>query len=277
MNCVKYQALGNDYWVYDPKHNKEISEKIVKKLCDRHYGLGGDGVLVGPKRVDDAWKVNIYNSDGSLAEISGNGLTIFSRYLQDVNLVGLNEAFYIQPSPYCKVKVVNQNYQGNIVSKIALGKGVCSSEILWEVPEYFQQLFELPSKLSLYKVNMGNPHCVVPVNNPTNALACQLGKILEKHEAFPERTNVQFVRWNECENRAVVEIFERGSGYTLGSGSSACAVACAYGTIFNKTTYDLKVQMPGGNLIVSKGMDGFSFLNSCKKIATIEQATLFFE
>ena len=103
MKLSKYQALGNDYWVYDPKcnENKPIDAAWVKRFCDRHKGLGGDGILVGPERIDaNTFGVKIYNSDGTLAEISGNGLTIFSRYLWDAQQIHLNEKKDLQVFDY---------------------------------------------------------------------------------------------------------------------------------------------------------------------------------
>ena len=264
--------------IIDPADDVEVNERIIRKLCDRHGGLGGDGVLVGPKLRDGVdFYVDIYNADGSLAEISGNGSTIFSRYLFDSGLVNLGEVFYLRPSQNCCVKVVLQSINGSIISKLVLGAGICSERILFKVPIQYQNDFSLPKVLWLYKVNVGNPHCVVHVNNPTKELACLLGKILENHEAFPEKTNVQFVRWDSSKATARVEIFERGSGYTLGSGSSACAVACAYGAVFNKRNYELEVQMPGGNLTVMSENNIFSFYNCAHKVACIENLQLVFE
>lgn len=278
MKCIKYQALGNDYWVLDPACNVEIDEAVVRKLCDRHNGLGGDGVLVGPKfRGGTDFYVDIYNADGSLAEISGNGSTIFSRYLFDRGFVKLNEVFYLRPSANCHVKIVLQSINDSIVSKVVLGTGACIDRILFEVPVQLQEELSLPKELWLYKVNIGNPHCVVHVNNPTKKLACTLGGILEKHKAFPKKTNVQFVHWDSENDTASVEIFERGSGYTLGSGSSACAVACAYGAVLNKKIYKLNIRMPGGNLSVTGENNIFSFYNCAHKVASIDNLALVFE
>ena len=107
---------------------------------------------------------------------------------------------------------------------------------------------------------------MVPVDKPTKALACDLGRILEVHSAFPQKTNVQFVDWAPTQPLARMEIWERGSGYTLGSGSSACAVACAYGYCFSLDCYHLKLQMPGGILEVKRHKDELSFLNQAFKI-----------
>ena len=272
MILTKYQALGNDYWIYDPSKNAEIlTPELVKKLCNRHYGLGGDGILVGPKsNARDNFSVDIYNADGTLAEISGNGLTIFSRYLWDEHKVESNTFFCIHSSKNCSVKTSVYAMHRSIVCEIFFQKFNVLEEIGFSIPKEILMRYPIPSSLKLIRVDMGNPHCVVPVKNPTKALACDLGRILEVHPLFPQKTNVQFVDWNVDQHFARMEIWERGSGYTLGSGSSAGAVACAYGYYFSLNNYRLNIQMPGGNLEINHHKDGLSFINQAFKIADIE-------
>ena len=275
MKLTKYQALGNDYWVYDPKRNanKTIDGAWVKRFCDRHKGLGGDGILIGPERIDaNTFGVKIYNSDGTLAEISGNGLTIFSRYLWDAKQIHLNEKFCLISSEKCRVHVINIKKNNLIYSQILLGQGRVIDYLKFVVPDNLKVLYNLPDVLDLYKVDMGNPHCVVPIKNPTKELACALGEILEKHPAFPEKTNVQLVDWNITLLTANIEIWERGSGYTLGSGSSSCAVACAFGQHFQLNNYTLTLNMPGGQLCVTNENQMFRFTNCAYKIADISLA-----
>lgn len=278
MNLSKYHALGNDYWVYDPQRNdnKTIDAPWIKNFCNRHIGLGGDGVLVGPERVDEnLFRVKIYNADGTLAEISGNGLIIFSRYLWDAQLIKLDEFFSIFPSEKCRVYVINTEKNNDIFSKVLLGDGKFIDVIKYGVPDDLRRLYALPPILDLYKIDMGNPHCVIPVEAPTKALACSLGKILEHHPAFPNKTNVQFVHWNKELFTAHIEIWERGSGYTLGSGSSSCAVACAFGQYFNLKDFTLSLNMPGGHLDVTNENQIFSFTNRAYKIADVKLNTIF--
>ena len=276
MNLSKYHALGNDYWVYDPNlndNNRTLDSIWVKKFCNRHTGLGGDGILVGPKQIDkNCFAVEIYNSDGTLAEISGNGLTIFSRYLCNAQRIKINEPFCLLPSEKCRVHVINIEENNDIYSKILLGKGEFVEIIKYNVPADLRRLYTLPAVLDLYKIDMGNPHCVVPVEKPIKELACDLGKILEYHPAFPHKTNVQFVHWNKESFTADIEIWERGSGYTLGSGSSSCAVACAFGKYFALDNYTLTIKMPGGQLAVTNEHQMFSFTNCAHKIADIKIA-----
>lgn len=272
MILTKYQALGNDYWVYDPSKNVgDLLPEQVKTICNRHYGLGGDGILVGPKLDEqENFSVDIYNADGSLAEVSGNGLTIFSRYLWDEHKIASDTFFVINSSKNCSVKARVYAVHRPIMSEIFFQNFMVLEEIDFEVPAEIVEKHNIQNQIKLIKVDMGNPHCVVHVNNPTKELACDLGCILEEHPSFPKKTNVQFVDWNPGEHLARVEIWERGSGYTLGSGSSACAVACAYGYHFSLNNYCLKLQMPGGVLEVRHYGKEISFLNQALKIAEIQ-------
>ena len=272
MRLCKYCALGNDYWILDPQNCSEMSPQEIRSFCDRHWGLGGDGILYGPKQKEHTSKffVDIYNADGTLAEISGNGLTIFSRYLWDQQYIKLNQSFAIIPSQLCKVQAscVSQNKQ--IVSEIILGKGHVEAVLDYPVAQEFQEKFSLPSVLKLYKVNMGNPHCVAPVGKVSRTLAETLGPILEQHPTFPQKTNVQFVAYDLEASYAQLEIWERGSGYTLGSGSSSCAVACALSHLKNKINTIFTLNMPGGQLTVHNNQNTFSFSNIACKVAEIE-------
>ena len=263
MRLCKYCALGNDYWILDPQHCAEMSPKEIQSFCDRHWGLGGDGILYGPKLDKNAseFLVDIYNADGSLAEISGNGLTIFARYLVDCQYVNLNKFFDIIPSKYCRVETMCVSKNDQIVSKIVLGKGHVETVLDYPVAQEFQENFSLPSVLKLYKVHIGNPHCVVPVEKVSRILAETLGPILEQHPAFPQKANVQFVAYDLETSQAQIEIWERGSGYTLGSGSSSCAVACALSYLKNNPQTAFNLTMPGGKLTVHNNNNIFSFSN----------------
>lgn len=272
MYLSKYCALGNDYWVLNPRNCPEISPEKIKSFCDRHWGVGGDGILYGPKEVENSssFFVDIYNADGTLAEISGNGLTIFSRYLWDHHYVNLNEPFCIVPSKQCEVNVTCREKDGSIVSELILGKGRVETILDYAVPQEIQEKFALPPVLKLYKINMGNPHCVVLVKKVSRLLAETLGPLLECHPAFPQKTNVQFVAYDLETMQAEVEIWERGSGYTLGSGSSSCAVACVLSYLKNQSNVCFNLSMPGGNLIVHNENSRFSFINSAGKVADIK-------
>lgn len=267
MKWVKYEALGNDYLVMEPQLSSSLTPTLVAQLCHRHRGLGADGVLVGPKTIqNNHFEVDIYNADGSLAEISGNGMTIFATYLLHAGHVSPEQIFFLHPSTHCQVQCRCFLQDNTPKVDVTFGPGRCHSPIPWEVPATLQQMFALPSELQLYPVDMGNPHCVVPVDNPTPLLAQSLGPILECHPAFPQKTNVQFVSWPSEDSDIMLEIWERGSGYTLGSGSSACAAACAYFHCHPQPPTAAILHMLGGELEVRCHRGVFSFIHQAHRV-----------
>jgi diaminopimelate epimerase len=270
MRLTKYCALGNDYWVLDPVEKERLSIKTVRFLCHRHRGLGGDGVLQGPMFVDKtSYGLKIWNADGSSAAISGNGLTIFARYLADKYLDKDTAQITLMPSKFCHVACqITPHYV-----ELQLGLATLRSRKFYEVPKNIKSTFDLPDVLPLFEVNVGNPHCVVPVKKLSPALAKTLGPLLERHPWFPDKTNVQFVHFYK-QNRGKIEIWERGSGYTLGSGSSACAVAFIYGILLGLTTYSVCLTMPGGKLQVNCNRGDCSFRNQAHRVIEIETARL---
>ncbi len=267
MKLSKYCALGNDYWVIHPDEKLNLNSDEVKHLCDRHNGLGGDGVLYGPlTRTASTFTLQIFNADGTLAEISGNGLSIFARYLHDHKWVNPHTPFNLIPSKNCTVPC---QVEDNAI-KIQLGQAHLQSTKEYKVPEALQSTFHLPTTLTLYEVNIGNPHCVVITEQLSENLAKALGPLLEKHPDFPHKTNVQFAHFDRLTNSANIEIWERGSGYTLGSGSSSCAVAFTYGHVYGLDTYTLSLKMPGGQLQVHCEHGVCSFYNQVTHVADIE-------
>lgn len=278
MKWVKYEALGNDYLVMEPQLSLPLTSPFVAQLCHRRRGLGADGVLMGPKVVQhNHFDVDIYNADGSSAEISGNGMTIFATYLLNEGYVSPEQVFFLHPSPHCQVQCRCFGKDDTMKVDVTFGRGYCHSSILWKVPATLRQIFALPTELQLYSVDMGNPHCVVPVDEPTPLLAQSLGPILECHPAFPQRTNVQFVSWSSATSDVVLEIWERGSGYTLGSGSSACAAACAYFHCHPQQPTAVKLHMPGGRLEVYCHQGVFSFVNQAHRVLEALSAYKKFE
>nr|WP_295784095.1 diaminopimelate epimerase [Rhodoferax sp.] len=248
---AKYEALGNDYIVLDPTRIAiRVTEASVKRLCDRHRGIGADGVLYGPFFDDDAIRLQIFNSDGSECKKSGNGLRVFAHYLLNHGHVS-GESFILRtPAGDAAVKVVDLD-KG--VFTIAMGDCTFDSHripatgpkrtLLNERLEVNGEIFRIGC------VNVGNPHCVVLVENCSQELALKFGPLIARHEMFPQGTNVQFVRVRDRGNLDA-EIWERGSGYTLASGSSACAIASVLHAI-GLTEPKVTVHMPGGKLMVS--------------------------
>jgi len=244
----KYQALGNDYLVLELAKSVSPSAALMRALCDRHYGVGSDGVLVpGPGSVR-RFSLRIFNPDGSEAEKSGNGLRIFARYLWDTRKV-TDAPFEVAT----KGGVVRcQVLDGGPRIDVAMGTASFDSTkipISGPPREVIDEPIEVDRRhLRFTGVTMGNPHCVVLLDEISPDIARRLGPLLEQHPAFPNRTNVQFVRIIS-RKRIQIEIWERGAGYTLGSGSSSCAAGAA-AVRLGLCEPEITAVMPGGELSV---------------------------
>jgi diaminopimelate epimerase len=238
LQLVKYQALGNDYLVLDLADSIDALPMLAARLCDRHRGLGADGLLVfDPARLT----LRVFNPDGSEAEKSGNGLRIAACHA--VLEHGAGHEFEVRTRD-----------RANAVRILAVDKAEVSSEVEMGVPVFEPDgwlLIETPAgRVRCRPVNLGNPHCVVFDEPVTEERCRELGPWLERDPHFPQRTNVQLAEVLD-RGRARIEIWERGAGRTLASGSSAAAAA---GVLVHLGLTDAGVEMvmPGGSLRVSR-------------------------
>ena len=254
MQFSKYHALGNDYLVIDPAHWPNVfTTREIIRLCHRNFGIGSDGILWGPLPACGGapFSLRIFNPDGSEAQKSGNGLRIFCRYLFDRDLV--------QHAPF---KVHTQGgvveatvHDGGRSVTIEMGNVSFDSTripVAGDAREVIRETLNVGGEtLTFTSATIGNPHCVVERPATSTADVHRLGPLIETHDLFPERTNVQFLTVQDRGNIAI-EIWERGAGYTLASGSSssaAAAVAHRLGLVDNTVT----VHMPGGTIEIKIG------------------------
>lgn len=249
MNFFKYHALGNDYIVLDPKSfAPNLDERTIKLICHRNFGVGSDGILYGPLPSDRApFRLRILNPDGSEAEKSGNGIRIFCRYLFDQKLVQENVEFLVDTLGGVVRATI---FDGGKTIRVDMGRvSFWSDEIPMTGPrrEVIREPLTVGSKtFEVCAATIGNPHCVIPLAEIHEDLARQHGSSIENHPSFPKRTNVQFLQVLDRKNIRI-EIWERGAGYTLASGSSSsasAAVARKLGLVDKAVT----VHMPGGTL-----------------------------
>ncbi len=265
---TKYHALGNDYIVINPKDlSAPLTTEQVKTICHRNFGVGSDGILLGPLPAENAkCALKIYNPDGSIAEKSGNGLRIFSRYLWDTKFVG-NEEFAIQTDGGLVRSTV---FDGGKMVRVEMGKVSFDSE---KIPVAGPKREVLNEKISVggrdftfCAATIGNPHCVLPLPEISAKLAHEFGPLLETHVNFPKKTNVQFLKILDRAN-IQIEIWERGAGYTLASGSSSSA-ASAVAHKLGLVDRSVSVHCPGGIIQIEIG-DDFAILmtGSVTKIA----------
>lgn len=254
---TKYHALGNDYLVIDPKNlSSPLAPEQIRLICHRNFGIGSDGILAGPVPSKKAqFGLRIFNPDGSEAEKSGNGLRIFSRYLWDKKLVGSDEFSVETPGGIARATVMQR---GKIV-RVEMGTvSFWSDEIPVAGPR--REVINEPIHLRGERFNfcaatIGNPHCVLPLPKISAEIAKQVGPLLETHARFPNRTNVQFMKVLDRSN-VQIEIWERGAGYTLASGTSSSAAA-AVAHKLGLVDRDVTVHMPGGKIKIEIG-DHFS-------------------
>jgi len=252
----KYHALGNDYLVIAFEDlGFELTPEKVERICHRNFGIGSDGILFAslPSK-DSRFALRIFNPDGSEAEKSGNGLRIFSRYLWDNNLVG-EEEFEIETlggtvkarvaelGKSVRVEMGRVNFQSEKIPVVGH-----SREVLQESITVGNQTF------SFCAATIGNPHCVILLPEVTPDMVKKYGSLLEVHPYFPNRTNVQFMKILD-RNNIQIEIWERGAGYTLASGSSSSAAA-AVAHRLDLCDSSITVHMQGG-LIAIEISDAF--------------------
>jgi diaminopimelate epimerase len=255
MNFWKYHALGNDYLVLDPKDiPSHLTVEEIKLICHHNFGVGSDGILLGPLPSGKAlFGLRIYNPDGSEAEKSGNGLRIFSRYLWDRKLVGSEEFSIETPGGVVKSTV----FDNGKMARVEMGKvSFWSDKIPVTGPrrEVINEKIQVGGReFTFCAATVGNPHCVLPQAEISAELTKQFGPLIETHSNFPNRTNVQFLKVLDRAN-IQIEIWERGAGYTLASGSSSSAAA-AVAHRLGLCDCSITVHMPGGRLAIEIGND----------------------
>jgi diaminopimelate epimerase len=258
MIFEKYHALGNDYLVLHPDECPELFDKEkIRLVCHRNFGLGSDGILYGPLETDVAdFKLRILNPDGSEAEKSGNGLRIFCYYLWDQGQVEENKPFTIDTLGGIVTCEVGTDAK---VISVEMGKVTFISN---EIPvngasrEVINETLDLGDKQFTYcAASVGNPHCVIPLDEISEKLAKEIGPLVENHKNFPNRINMQLLKVID-RNTIQIEIWERGAGYTLASGSSSSAAASVAYKL-GLCDKDITVRMPGGEIGI-KIADDFS-------------------
>ncbi len=264
MRFHKYHALGNDYIVLDPADfpswQGQPTIEQIRVVCHRNFGVGSDGILWGPlPSTQSEFGLRIFNPDGSEAEKSGNGLRIFSRFLWDQGLVKTPE-FSIE-TPGGNVRSVIKE-DGRLIT-IAMGSvSFDSAKIPVNIPGAAREVLNekitvLDREFTYCAATIGNPHCVIPLPEISPELAHTFGPRFETHPNFPRKTNVQFFKVIDRKN-IQIEIWERGAGYTLASGSSSSASA-AVAFRLGLVDRELTVHMPGGQIGIEIG-EGFSIM-----------------
>jgi diaminopimelate epimerase len=251
MRFVKMQGAGNDYVYVDcirqppPRDPPALSRAV----SDRHFGVGGDGlILICPSERADA-RMRMYNADGSEAEMCGNGVRCVAKYVYDH---GLARKPVLTIETGRGVLTLELEVDGGKVRQVRvdMGEPILQAEriptTLAGNPPLDVPLEVGGRTLKVSCVSMGNPHCVTFADEITDAQVLGLGPLAEHHPAFPRRANVEFVRVNWPDD-VTLRVWERGSGETLACGTGACAVAVA-GVLTGRTGRRVTAHLPGGDL-----------------------------
>ncbi len=248
----KYQGLGNDFILIDNRHLDEpiITPEQAIAMCDRHFGIGGDGVIFAlPGKEGTDYTMRIYNSDGSEPEMCGNGIRCLAKFISD--LEGNSE--------------INKSYKIHTLAGVMIPKLESNGEVTVDMGEPELLASKIPTTLDnvdgkvvaqplevgarswlVTTVSMGNPHCITFVEDSEAIALEQVGPLFEHHEVFPQRTNTEFIEVVRSDY-IKMRVWERGAGITLACGTGACASVVA-GVLNNKCDRTCTVELPGGCL-----------------------------
>lgn len=249
IQFTKMHGLGNDYIYIDAIKNKDLKEiftryslgALVRCLSDRHFGIGGDGVIFLDSSTVADFKMRIFNSDGTEAEMCGNGIRAFAKYIYD-NSLAKGEILKIETLAGIK-EIKREKYFTGINNEeideyvVNMGQPKVWGKTELEISD---------NKIETINISIGNPHAVIFVENVDNIQIDKIGPIIENYKYFPQKTNVEFVQILD-KNLIKVRVWERGSGETLACGTGSCAAVIA-GVTNNLTKRKVKVLLQGGEL-----------------------------
>jgi diaminopimelate epimerase len=246
IKITKMQGCGNDFVVIDYAEFEKSGMKmpdLAKKVCNRNFGVGADGMIIPDltpqEDADIGWY--FYNSDGSSAQMCGNGMRCFAKYVYDKKLID-KKSFRVKTL----AGIIKPELLDNGLVKVNMGKPILEDR---KIPFFGDRKIKaLDREFDIIPVSMGNPHCVIITDENPIDLAKKYGSTVENHEFFPEKTNTEFVK---VKSKMEIDmcVHERGCGITLACGTGACAsvVACV---LNNLTEQKVKVNLLGGPVFV---------------------------
>lgn len=245
IKITKMQGCGNDFVIIDYTEYEKTGlpmETLAKKICDRNFGVGADGLII-PKTdtsdTDIGWY--FFNSDGSTAQMCGNGMRCFAKYVYDKKLVSKKEFSVQTLAGVIKPKLLDDGFV-----RVNMGNPILEHA---KIPfRGLNTVIVNGREFDIFPVSMGNPHCIIFTDEDPMPLAQNYGPFIEKHEFFPEKTNTEFVRIISPAEMDM-RVFERGCGITLACGTGACASVVA-AVLNNLTENRVKVNLLGGSVFV---------------------------
>jgi diaminopimelate epimerase len=262
MRFIKMHGIGNDYVYIDCFRETVIEpERLAVRMSDRHFGVGGDGlILIMPSDKADA-RMRMFNADGSEAQMCGNGIRCLAKYVYDSGISRAPELTVETPAGVLRLQLFTSN---GTVEKVRVNMGMPRLR-RHDIPMLGEGDQVLDEKLragdhefAVTCVSMGNPHCVIYVDDVAKFPVTHYGPLLEHHPQFPQRTNVE---WIEALNRREIRqrTWERGSGETLACGTGACAATVA-SVLNGKTDRSVIVHLLGGDLEVEWAADDHVYM-----------------
>jgi len=258
-------GLGNDFVFLD--HFSDIPDRYVdypelaKKLCHRQFGIGGDGLaVILPSEIADA-KMRIFNPDGSEPEMCGNAIRCFARYVYDQGIVISDQMLVETGAGTLRLNLFIKGGQVEGV-QVDMGEPILQADlipVLGEGEPVVGQSIKVLGETYLYTaVSMGNPHCVIFVEDFSTLDFDRVGPAIEQHSLFPRKTNVEFIQINSRQE-ITMKVWERGAGPTLACGTGACAATVA-AVLNQKTERAVTVHLPGGDLVIEWGPDNHVYM-----------------
>lgn len=271
LEFTKMTGLGNDYIYVDCTNGTKIKNvsEVTKKLSDRHFGIGADGlILIDKSENEDAdFKMRIFNSDGSEAEMCGNGIRCVAKYIHDNKLFDKDKISIETLAGIKKVKLLEEPTGDCNEVIVDMGEPLFQdNNIPYDVFEAFNKDLDLDvkdGKMRFTVVSMGNPHAITFVEDVNNIDITSYGPEVENNPVFPNRTNVEFVQIID-KNDIKVRVWERGVGETFACGTGACAAVVACG-LNGYTDENVNVELPGGELEIEWGKDNHIYMKGPAK------------
>lgn len=253
MKFYKYHGTGNDFILIEDLNEKIVlSQNNIRNICQRHYGIGADGlIMVRTSEIAD-YKMVYFNADGTQAEMCGNGIRCFAKFLDDIGKVA-NDFLKVETlSGIKELKLFSKEGTLNEI-EVNMGRPLFKSEDipfnikLEKIIDYSLKINNETYLISL--VSMGNPHCIIEVDNIDLVDINTLGPKIENHKLFPKKTNVEFIKIIS-DNEILMRVWERGVGETLACGTGACAAAVV-SNLKGKSGEKVRVNLPGGKLNIN--------------------------
>lgn len=268
MKFEKWQGCGNDFVMIDCfKEKINNFERLAIKTCDRHFGIGADGLIaVLPSKVAD-FKMRIFNPDGTEAEMCGNGIRCFSKMIYENHLTD-KTSFTVETG--AGILVPRFEIENNEILSVCvdMGKPIFQSEdipttIIGKSKVVDEPIEVLGKTYNFTAVSMGNPHCVLFFDNLDDVSVETLGPVIEKHKLFPHKINVEFAEIKD-KNHIKMRVWERGAAVTLACGTGACATLIA-AVLKNLTERTAEIEIDGGNLKVEWKEDDHIYMTGSAK------------